>query len=71
MRTPIAERLKRLCEGRCPLHNLPMTAVGTVEGTVLVVECVKRCCPARGYCPDGGKIQHVHLLPEFADMIDD
>lgn len=63
-----ADRLKRLEDGRCPIHGLAMTQVGLVhEGAVFVVACPRKDCVVKGHSvePFGPAM----LADEFAHLL--
>lgn len=61
------DRLKRLSEGRCPIHGLSMVQVGLVDVSAALVECPRRDCGIRGTATDPDGV--VSLLPEHESLL--
>lgn len=62
----IADRLKRLSDGRCPVHGTAMVQVG-VKGALFVASCPRRDCGVQGTTsePHGP----VTLSPEHQELL--
>lgn len=64
------DRLKRLTEGRCPIHGISMPQVGNdvLEGRpVYIVRCPRRDCGVMASRLDGNS--EASLLPRYAHLL--
>lgn len=62
------DRLKRLAEGRCPVHGLTMTQVGLADnGRRFVVACPRMDCDIEGHSED--PFGPVTLTPSSAHLL--
>ncbi len=64
------DRIKRLLDGRCPIHGDGMSQVGvSSDSSVAIVKCNRKICDIEGWtfrC--NGPVM---LLPDWAHVIDE
>ncbi|MFL9911884.1 hypothetical protein [Paraburkholderia sp. RL17-337-BIB-A] len=64
-----ADRLKRLDEGRCPIHGLDMTQVGLAnDGRLFIVACPRKDCSVQA--TEARPFGEATLLPAFSHLIE-
>ncbi|HXM35617.1 MAG TPA: hypothetical protein VN920_10550 [Pyrinomonadaceae bacterium] len=66
----VADRLKRLEEGRCPIHGLVMTQVGNTDDGrhLFIVACPRKDCSVQA--TEAKPFGEATLLPAFSHLID-